>query len=309
MKIAKAFAPASIGNIGPGFDVLGMAITGLGDTVTAEKIRGWEVVIRQIKGGDGTIPLDADRNTAGIAAAEVLRRVKAKQGVGLTLHKNIPGTGLGGSAASAVAAAVAVNALFGNRLDRDELILPCAAAEHSVSGGYFIDNVSASLLGGITISHSAQRRAFSIGTLPGLIIVVVTPGHSVLTKISRAVLPYKVPMDLVVANMASTATMVAAVAQKNVRRFGLAIQDVIVEPARAHLIPGFPDVKAAALKAGALGASVSGAGASVFAVTDRRSHARRIGLAMQNVFQQHGITALVTISTIDRRGARLLRVR
>ncbi len=309
MKIAKAFAPASIGNIGPGFDVLGMAITGLGDTVWAEKLRGREVEIRAIRGGDGTIPLEADRNTAGIAASGVIRLLKAKQGVGLTLEKNIPGTGLGSSAASAVAAAVAVNALFGNRLEREELIEPCAAAEHVISGGHFIDNVAASLLGGIIVSHPNQRQAFSIGTLPGLTIVVVTPGHSVLTKISRAVLPDKVPMELVVANMASAAMMIGAVGQKDPRRFGRSIQDLIVEPARAHLIPGFPDVKAAALKAGALGVSISGAGASVFAVTDRKTHARKIGLAMQRVFNQHGISSLITICGIDKRGARVLSAR
>jgi len=307
--MAKAFAPASIGNIGPGFDVLGMAITGLGDTVTAEKNQGRDVVIREIKGGDGTIPLESDRNTAGIAAREVLKLVKAKQGVTLSILKNIPGTGLGSSAASAVAAAVAVNALFRNRLDREELIPPCAAAEHSISGGYFIDNVAASLFGGVIVSQAAQRQAFSVGTIPDLVVVVVTPYHSVLTKISRAVLPDKVPLNLVVSNMANTATMVAAVGQKDPRRFGLAIQDTIVEPARAHLIPGFPDVKAAALKAGALGASISGAGASVFAVTDKKSHARKIGQAMQRVFQQHGISSEIIVSRIDKHGARVLRTK
>ena len=309
MNKIRAFAPASIGNIGPGFDVLGMAITELGDTVTAEKIKGRDVVIKEIKGSDGTIPIDADRNTAGIAATQVLKLIKAKQGVGITLQKNIPGTGLGSSAASAVAAAMAVNALFRGRLKPEELIDPCAAAEHFVTGGYFIDNVAASLLGGIIVSNAAKREAFSIGTLPDLVVVVVTPGHSVLTKISRAVIPDKVPIDLMVSNMASAATMVAAVAQKDVRRFGEAIQDVIIEPARGHLIPGFPDVKAAALKAGALGASISGAGASVFAVTNRKTYAKKIALAMQKVFGQHGITSTVTVCRIDRRGARVLSTR
>ena len=306
MKITKAYAPASVGNIGPGFDVLGMAVTGLGDTVTAEKIREREVVIREVKGGNGTIPLESDRNTAGIAATEVLKLLKVKQGVMLKVEKNIPGTGLGSSAASAVAAAVAVNALFGNKLDREELIAPCGAAERSVSGGMFIDNVAASLFGGIIVSHSTLRKAFSIGTLPELTVVLVTPGHSVLTKISRAVLPDKVPMDLVVANMASTAMMVFAVAGRNARLFGTSIQDVIVEPARAHLIPGFLEVKQAALKAGALGSSISGAGATVFAVTDKKTHARRIGLAMQKVFEQHGISSVMMLSKIDARGARVL---
>ncbi|HEY5649166.1 MAG TPA: homoserine kinase [Nitrospiria bacterium] len=305
MKTVKAYAPASIGNIGPGFDVLAMAVTGIGDTVKAEKIKDKEVRIKEIKGDDGSIPIDADRNTAGIAANEILRMVKAKQGVELTIQKNIPGTGLGGSAASAVAAAVAVNALFGNRLTPQELIGPCGEAEKSVSTGMFIDNLAASIYGGVVVTHAADRKAISIGTIPDMTVIIVTPDHSVLTKISRAVLPDKVHMDLVVSNMASTALMVAAVAQKDARLFGGSIQDLIIEPARAHLIPGFQDVKAAALKAGALGSSISGAGASVFAVTDKKTYARRIGQAMQKVFKDHGIFSSTHICKIDKHGSRV----
>jgi homoserine kinase len=307
MKKVLAFAPASIGNVGPGFDVLGMAITQLGDTVEAMKTKGRDVVITEITGSDGTIPTDPTRNTAGIAAQEVLKLLKAKQGVEIKLHKNIPGTGLGSSAASAVAAGMAVNALFGNRLKKEELIIPCAEAERSVSGGYFIDNVAASLLGGVIVSHPAQRQAFSIGTIPDLVIVVVTPEHKVLTKIARAVLPDKVQLDLVIANMACVATMVGAVARKDAKLFAQSVMDLIIEPARAHLIPGFADVKSAALKAGALGASISGAGSSVFALTDRKTYARSIGHAMQRIFMQHGIYSQVTIARMDPHGARLVR--
>ena len=230
MKRVRVFAPATIGNIGPGFDVLGMAITGLGDTVEAVKTKGKEVVISEITGSDGTLPSDPTRNTAGIAAREVLKLYKAKHGVELRLHKNIPGTGLGSSAASAVASAMAVSMLLGKRIKREELIIPCAEAEFSVSGDYFIDNVAASLLGGVIVSNASQRTAFSIGTLPDLIIVVVTPEHKVLTKIARAVLPDKVPLDLAVSNMAYVATMVGSVARKDSRLFASSIHDMIVEP-------------------------------------------------------------------------------
>ena len=307
MKSVKVFAPATIGNIGPGFDVLGMALSGLGDTVEAKKIKSREVVISNITGSDGTIPSDPTRNTAGIAAREVLKLLKAKQGVELKLHKNIPGTGLGSSAASAVAASMAVSLLFSRRIKKEDLIIPSAEAEWSVAGDYFIDNVAASLLGGIVVSNIAQRTAFSIGTLPDLIIVVVTPEHKVLTKIARAVLPEKVPLDLAVSNMAYVATMVGAVARKDSKMFATSVQDMIVEPARAHLIPGFSDVKAAALKAGALGSSISGAGSSVFALTNRKTHARSIGQAMQKIFMQHGIFSKITISKIDHHGARPVR--
>ena len=146
MDRVRVFAPASIGNIGPGFDVLGMAITSLGDTVEAKKTKGRDVVITEITGSDGTIPTDPTRNTAGIAAREVLKLIKAKHGVELRLHKNIPGTGLGSSGSSAVAAAMAVGILSGKRIKKEDLIIPCAEAELAVSGDYFIDNVAASLL-------------------------------------------------------------------------------------------------------------------------------------------------------------------
>lgn len=307
MKSVKVFAPATIGNIGPGFDVLGMAVSGLGDTVEAKKTKSKDVVITEITGSDGTIPSDPTRNTAGIAAREVLRMHKAKIGVELRIHKNVPGTGLGSSAASAVAAGMAVSLLLSKRGRKEDLIIPCAEAEWSVSGDYFIDNVAASLLGGITVSNASQRTAFSIGTLSDLTIIVVTPEHKVLTKIARAVLPEKVPLDLAVSNMAFVASMVGAVAQKNSKLFCSSIQDMIIEPARAHLIPGFSDVKAAALKAGALGSSISGAGSSVFALTNKKSQARTVGQAMQKIFMQHGIFSKVSITKIDRQGARQVR--
>lgn len=307
MKTVKAFAPASIGNIGPGFDVLGMAITEIGDTVIAQKSTKREVTILEVTGSDGTIPLDATRNTAGIAAIEVLKRLKAKHGVELKIRKGIPGTGLGSSAASAVAAAVAVSGLFGGKLKKEQLLEPCAIAEESVSGGAFIDNVGASLYGGIVVTFAPEKRVTPVGVIPDLVVVVVTPEHRILTKIARAVLTDKVTLDQTIANMARTATMVAAVGQKNARLFAESIQDVIVEPLRAHLIPGFTDAKSAALKAGALGCSISGAGSSIFALTDKRGHAKRIGLAIQKVFSQHGVSSVITVAKTDKKGARLIR--
>ena len=308
MKYIRVFAPASIGNIGPGFDVLGMAITNLGDTIEARKTKAQGVTILSITGSDGTIPEDPTRNTAGIAAREVLKQIKTKQGVELRIHKNIPGTGLGSSAASAVAAGMAVSLLFGQRQpNKEKLIIPCAEAECSISGDYFIDNIAASLYGGIIISNAAERTAQSLGVLSDLTIVVVTPEHKVLTKIARAVLPNKVPLDLVISNMTQVATMVAAVSKKDVRGFATSVKDLIVEPARAHLIPGFVDVKAAALKTGALGASISGAGSSVFALTDRKTLAKPIGQAMQKIFYQHGIDSQLTIAKIDPHGAKPVR--
>jgi homoserine kinase len=300
------FAPASVGNIGPGFDVLGMALAGLGDTVHARKISERKVVIREIHGDRGKLPTNARENTAGVAAAKVLKLLKADGGVELVLGKNIPGNGLGSSAASAIAGGFAVNALFGSPLSKADLLLPCAAAEASVSGGYFLDNAAASLFGGINVTNPETRDVVSLGGLDGAIIVVATPRYQLLTARSRKVLPKRVPLAAMIANCSRACAIVAAVAKQDARLFGLSIVDVVVEPARAPLIPGFTAVKRAALRSGALGCSISGAGSSVFAVTTDKERGGDIGEAMRRSFARARLDSVITVTAIDPEGARVV---
>ena len=271
------FAPASVGNVGPGFDVLGMALAGLGDTVWARAIPGGKVVIREIRGDGGALPTDARKNTAGIAATLVLRRLKIRSGVELSLEKRIPGSGLGSSAASAVAGGFAVNALFGSPLSKADLLLLCAEAEAAVSGGYFLDNTAASLFGGVNVTNPITRTAVPLGGLPGAVVIVATPRYQLLTRGNHDGL-----------------------------RAGRSIVDVVVEPRRARLIPGFDAVKRAALKAGALGCSISGAGSSVFAITTDRALGERIGEAMKRAFARARLESVITVTTIDPEGARIV---
>lgn len=306
LDAVTVFAPASVGNIGPGFDVLGMALAGLGDTVHARSISGRQVVIREIRGDNGALPTNARKNTAGIAAAKVLKLLKADAGVELILEKNIPGNGLGSSAASAVAGGFAVNALFGSPLSKADLLLPCAAAEAAVSGGYFLDNAAASLFGGINVTNPETREVVSLGGIDGAIIVVATPRFQLLTARSRKVLPKRVPLAAMIANCSRACSIVAAVAKQDAQLFGRSIVDVVVEPARAPLIPGFASVKRAALKAGALGCSISGAGSSVFAVTGDKAFGERIGQAMQTAFARARLDSVVTVTAIDPAGARVV---
>jgi homoserine kinase len=301
------FAPASTGNIGPGFDVLGMALAGLGDTVHAQRIPERKVVIREIRGDNGTLPTNARKNTAGIAAAKVLKLLNADAGVELVLEKNVPGNGLGSSAASAVAGGFAVHALFGSPLSKADLLLPCAAAEASVSGGYFLDNAAASLFGGVNVTNPETREVISLGGLTGAIIVLATPRYQLLTARSRKVVPKRVPLAAMIANCARACAIVAAVSKQDATLFGRSIVDVVVEPARARLIPGFAAVKRAALKAGALGCSISGAGSSVFAVTTDRETGRKIGDAMQKAFVRTKLESVITVTTIDPDGARVIQ--
>jgi homoserine kinase len=156
------------------------------------------VRILSITGSQGKLPLEPDKNTAGIAAREVLKLLKVRGGVELALHKNIPGNGLGSSAASAVAAGFAVNILFGHPLRKEELIIPCAVAESQVSGGYFLDNISASLLGGVVLTNPTAKTAISLGTLHRAVVVLVTPFFPLPTKRARKVLPKRVSLALFV---------------------------------------------------------------------------------------------------------------
>jgi homoserine kinase len=306
MDTVTVFAPASTGNIGPGFDVLGMALAGIGDTVTATRRASPGVVIEAITGDGGQLPKAANANTAGIAAQAVFDRLGCKEGVALTVQKGIPGTGLGSSAASAVAAAFAVNALWGGRLSKAELVLLAAVAEQQVSGGFFLDNIGPSMIGGVTWNNPNTREVVPLGPMSGAVIVLAIPETVLLTKTSRQVLPQTIPMSAFISNMAHASLIAWAVATCDVVRFGQAIQDVVAEPARAPLIRGFKEVKKTALAAGALGCSISGAGSTVFAVTDSATTGAMIGEAMKNAFEEAGVAALIRITTIDPLGARIV---
>lgn len=307
LQSVTVFAPASIGNIGPGFDVLGLAVTEIGDWVMARRTTRKGVRILSISGSQINLPYDPNKNTVGIAAKEILKRLKPNAGIELLLYKNIPGNGLGSSAASAVAGGFAANLLFGNFFNKQELLLPCAKAESSVSGGYFLDNIAASLLGGVVLTNPLTLTALSLGIIPRAILVLVTPHYPLLTKHSRKVLPNKVPLPLHIQNMAFSCSLVAAVDRNNIQSFGASIQDAIVEPIRSTLIPGFREVKKMALQKGAMGCSISGSGSTIFAVTDHPERAKRIGKAMQQAFKKKGLSSTLTISRMDRHGVRAIK--
>ena len=307
MDSIRVFAPATIGNIGPGFDVLGLAITALGDYVEARKTRNG-VRIAAITGLNGDIPLDAGQNTAGIAAREVLKLLNADGGVELRIQKSVPSAaGLGSSAASAAGAAFAVNELYQGRLTPNDLILPATVAEAAVSGGFFADNTAPALLGGATLTRCHEPLdVVRLGSIRDLLIVVATPDFQLTTKKARAVLPEYIPLRSFVENMANSCLMVAAFTTGDINLFGRCINDTVVEPVRAHLIPGFYDVKYAALDAGAHGCSISGAGPSVFAVTDNISKARTIGEAMVKAFAGAKVQSTSQIVKMETDGCRIV---
>lgn len=301
----KAFAPATVSNLGPGFDVLGLAIREPGDTVVARVGTGPGVRIRRIEGDGGKLPQEADANTAGIAAAAVLRRAGIDMGVELELHKGLPiGSGLGSSAASAVAAAYAVNLLVGSPLRKQQLIEPCLEAEAKVAGRH-ADNVAPCLLGGLVLVRSVDP--LDVVRLPvpeGLTIVVCVPAFELSTRKAREALPAEVPLQAMVRNAANLSALVSALYGGDIDLIGRCIVDDVVTPARAALIPGATDVMDGAMGAGALASSISGAGPTIFALCHSTSSAKRVGLVMQRAFAAAGLESKLHVSPLDCPGVR-----
>jgi homoserine kinase len=302
----RAFAPGSIGNVGPGFDILGLAVAGWGDTVTATRADRAGVAVTDP--GLPELPTDPERHTSGIAATEVLRLAGAERcGVSLAVEKGLPlSGGAGGSAASAVAAAVAVNALFGLGLDTDRLLEACLAAEERVAGRH-ADNLASALLGGLVLVRSVDPLDVVRLPVPAdLRIVLAHPAQRLTTAESRAVLPSTVPRALAMRQAAQVAALVAALAAADWALLARAVDDFIAEPARAPLLPGFVDAKRAALDAGALGASISGAGPTAFAFVRSVEDGDRVARAMRDAYQRAGVACRARVADVDRVGARVV---
>lgn len=306
-RVARAFAPASIGNIGVGFDLLGHTIEGPGDAATVRIID--EPVVR-VDGIDGDvpglsrIPLDAPRNTAGRALIDLRAHLGLAHGFAITLHKGIAlGSGLGGSAASCVAALVAANALLDGPLSREALYPFALAGESVASGSLHGDNVAPMLLGGVVLA--TETRAIRLDA-PGLYCAAVHPAHVLETREARAALAAPYPLGDFVHQSAHLALFLTGLARGDRTLIAEGLHDVLVEPRRAALIPGFAAVKQAALDAGALGASISGAGPTVFGWFDSRTQAASGGAAMQAAFRSAGLDSRAYVSPVNGPRAELV---
>jgi homoserine kinase len=304
-----AFAPGGVGNVGPGLDILGLAVDGAGDTVRAEWTRGSGITL--LDPGHPNLPRDPARHTATLAGRAVLaaagERLAGGRGIALSVRKGLPlSGGQGGSAASAVAGAVAVNALLGTPLDQGALLDACLIAEETVAGRH-LDNIAPSLLGGIVLIRCMEPPDLVRLPVPSeLIVVLVRPEQQMRTKDGRAVLPVSLPLETALYQAAQVAALVAALALDDYELLGRAIDDRIAEPARAGLLPGFTEAKAAALAAGALGSSISGSGPTAFALARGRASGERVAAAMTAAYGAVGIRSDARVAPVDQVGARLL---
>jgi homoserine kinase len=302
----RVFAPATIGNVGPGFDVLGAAVEALGDELEARRCAQPGAHLLEVTGAAG-LQVAAD-NTACVAAREVLARLGAPWGVELRLHKGLPvGSGLGSSGASAAAAATAVSLLADAPLGPNALLDACAEAERSACGAAHRDNVAPALLGGFVIVR-ADGSATRVHTPLRLHVALATPQRSLSTRRARQAIPGAIPLDEVVHNTAQVATLIYALAAGEVGLLREALHDRIAEPRRAPLIPGFAQAKQAALAAGALGASISGAGPTIFALCADGAAATSAAAAMSAALHAQGEPHAIRATRIAERGARRIEV-
>ena len=306
-----AFAPATVSNVACGFDVLGFAVAGVGDRVTATVTARPGVSIHVVDGADGSIPVEPRRNTAGVAAATLLEGAgERERGVELAIHKGIPpGSGLGSSAASAVAAVVAADAALGLDLPAERLLACALEGERIASGGVLhADNVAPCLFGGFVAVRSLDP--FDIVSIPvpdGLCCALVRPHLEIKTSESRALLGSAIPLSTAVVQWANVAGLVAGLFRGDWDLISRSLQDVVAEPVRGHQVPAFREMKQAALDGGALGCSLSGSGPAVFALCRGEETAARVAAAMLHALTTHaGIAGDRYVSAVGTAGARLV---
>jgi homoserine kinase len=301
----SAFAPATVSNVGCGFDVMGFAIDGLGDDVTVSFSEEPGVRISVQTNHGSALPLDPAHNTAGPPVMGLLAAAKSKRGIDVRITKGFAaGSGLGSSAASAVAAAAACNVLLGINLPPHELLPFAMDGEAAASGAVHADNVGPSLLGGFTIVRSYAPLDVVRVTPPGdLWCAIILPKQEISTRASRGLLPSSIPLHGVVTQVGNAAGLVAGLLSGDYALIGRCLHDVIAEPVRAHMITGFASMREAALEAGALGCSISGSGPALFALCRGESSCRRTADAMRKALDPHTVGSSTYASRIRPHGA------
>jgi homoserine kinase len=309
----KVFAPATVGNIACGFDVMGLALDAPGDEVVVRTAPGSGIVSLTVTGDDNRLSSDPTRDCAALAGAAVLTRLGPRAahvtGIAMEVHKGLPlSAGMGGSAASAVGGAVAVNALMGGALSDEELLACAMEGEAGGSGASHSDNVAPCLLGGIVLVPPGEPlRMVPLPVPSGLTAAVVHPHIEIETAAARQLLGDTISLEAGTVQWGNTAGLVAGFFNVDWGLISRCLVDVVAEPVRAPLVPGFSAVKRAALAAGAVGVSLSGSGPSMFALCDERAVAEAVGSAMVDAFRNvGGVAADLTVSAVGGRGARVI---
>ena len=307
MKKIKVFAPASIANLGCGFDIMGMALDEVGDVLEMtldESAEGISIV------NETPVPLPEDIEDNVITP--VLRKFFALTGhhgrVEVRVLKKIyPGSGIGSSAASSAAAAFGINELFGAPLDEEAVVVCAMEGENLASGGYHADNAAPAVMGGITLIRGYDPLEIIKLPVPGnLYCPVIHPHLMVSTKEARSILPREIPMHTAITQWGNVGGLVAGLCTGNIELVGRAMRDVVAEPYRKQFIPGFDELREELLAAGALALNISGSGPSVFALASRSDLAQKAASVMERHFTRHGIEFETYVVKVSNKGARLI---
>ena len=306
VKSVTVHAPCSTANLGPGFDVFGLALDAFYDEVTVtKKVKGITIL------SSDDIPLKPEQNTAGLVAKAIIKKEKLRGGVEIKIKKNIPpGFGMGSSAASAAACAVGINKLYNLKLSQNKLVSYAGIGEKASAGSIHYDNVAASILGGFVIVNLNPISVVRIEAPKDLVLCLGVPEIKVpkrKTKVSRSVIPKTVKLSDSITNLSNAVNIVAGFLNKDSNLIGKSVEDVIVEPARKHMIPGFNNVKKNALRAGALGVTISGAGPSVIAFATKKQNLKKISFAMKKGFKSAKVDCDIVICKPSK-GARVIKL-
>lgn len=308
MESIKVFAPATVANVACGFDIFGFAVDAPGDEVVVRKRNDKQIVITKITGDEGKLTLDASKNAVTVPIMAFLKKNGIEQGFDIELHKKMPlGSGLGSSSASSVAGVFAVNEILGRPYSTKSLLPFSMEGERIACGSAHADNVAPALMGGFVVIRSYNPLdIFNVPTPPELFVTIVHPDIEVNTKDARYILRNEVSMKNTIAQMGNVAGMIAGLMQSDYDLIARSMVDFIIEPVRAILIPEFWEVKHAALEAGALGCSISGAGPSVFAFSKGIETAEKVAMAMKTAFEKASIHCNAYVSGVNHLGPKVI---
>jgi homoserine kinase len=308
MNSVRASAPATVANVSCGFDIFGFAVEAPADEVVISLNDSGKVTIVRIEGDEGRLPLLASRNTAGVGVEAFLKKVNSAYGAEITLYKNLPlGSGMGSSAASSVAALVAINHLHGNPLTKEELLPFAMEAERIACGSAHADNVAPSLIGGFVLIRGYDPLDVTgIPTPDGLFCTLVHPHIELKTEDSRRVLKPTIPIRDAITQWGNIAGLVVGLMKPDFGLISRSLHDVVAEPIRSVLIPGFDAIKEASVNAGALGCGISGSGPTIFSLSTDRAIAQKVAEVIQEQFTGFGLKSDVFISAVNKEGAKIL---
>lgn len=307
-KSVRAFAPATVANVCCGFDILGFAVDHPGDEVVITLRDDSEIRVTDIHGDNGRLPRDANKNTASVAVNSLLAELGSNQGVDIELFKNLPlGSGMGSSAASGVAALVAMNHLLGNPLTREQLVKHAMESERVACGSAHADNVAPSMMGGFVLVRDYNPLDLvKIPVAQDLYCTLVHPHIELKTEDSRKVLKPVVPLKDAITQSGNVAGLMLGLTMPDLQLIGRSLKDVFAEPVRSMFIPGFDQLREESLLAGALGFGISGSGPTVFAISSTSEIALKVGEALKKQFLKTKLQSDVFVSKINLEGARIV---